>query len=68
MKKIACSSKGKDLRTHFKNNFHVGRAIKGMLINKAESYLKEVLEHKKSIPYSRYDHSMGEQEKLKYMD
>ena len=30
-----------------------------MLINKAESYLKEVLEHKKSIPYSRYDHSMG---------
>ena len=34
MKKIACSSKGKDLRTYFKNNFHVGRAIKGMLIKK----------------------------------
>ena len=30
-----------------------------MLINKAESYLKEVLEHRKFIPYSRYDHSMG---------
>ena len=30
-----------------------------MLINKAESYLKEVLEHKKCIPFSRYDHSMG---------
>ena len=30
-----------------------------MLINKAEAYLKEVLEHKKCIPFSRYDHSMG---------
>ena len=59
MKKIACSSKGKNLSTHFKNTFHVGRAIKSMLINKAESYLKEVLEHKKCIQYSRYDHSMG---------
>jgi len=37
----------------------VGRAIKGMLLNKAEAYLKEVLEHKKCIPFSRYDHSMG---------
>ena len=37
----------------------MGRAIKGMLLNKAEAYLKEVLEHKKCIPFSRYDHSMG---------
>ena len=55
----SCSSKGKDLRTHFKNTFHVGRAIKGMLLLKAEAYLKEVLEHKKCIPFSRYDGSMG---------
>ena len=55
----SCSSKGKDLRTHFKNTFHVGRAIKGMLLLKAEAYLKEVLENKKCIPFSRYDGSMG---------
>jgi len=55
----SCTSKGKDLRTHYKNTFHVGRAIKGMLINKAEEYLKDVLEHKRCIPYSRYDHSVG---------
>ena len=55
----SCSSKGKDLRTHFKNTFHVGRAIKGMSLLKAEAYLKEVLEHKKCIPFSRYDGSMG---------
>ena len=56
---IACTAKGKDLRTHFKNTFHVGRAIKGMLLHKAEEYLKEVLEHKRCIPYSRFDHSVG---------
>ena len=56
---IACTSKGKDLRTHFKNTFHVGRAIKGMLLTKAEEYLKDVLEHKRCVPFSRYDHSVG---------
>jgi len=30
-----------------------------MLINKAEEYLKDVLDHKRCIPYSRYDHSVG---------
>ena len=30
-----------------------------MLLNKAEQYLKDVLEHKRCIPYSRYDHSVG---------
>ena len=43
---IACTAKGKDLRTHWKNTFHVGRAIKGMLLNKSEEYLKDVFEHK----------------------
>ena len=30
-----------------------------MLLTKAEEYLKDVLEHKRCIPYSRYDHSVG---------
>ena len=55
----SCSSKGNDLRTHFKNTYEIGRAIRGMMVKKAEQYLKEVLEHKKCIPYTRYNHSMG---------
>ena len=55
----SCSTKGKDLRTHYKNTYEVGKAIKGMLIKKAEAYLKEVLEHKRCIPYTKYDGSMG---------
>ena len=30
-----------------------------MLLNKAEEYLKDVWEHKRCIPFSRYDHSIG---------
>ena len=30
-----------------------------MLLTKAEAYLKDVLEHKRCIPYSRFDHSTG---------
>ena len=30
-----------------------------MLVNKAEEYLNDVLEHKRCIPYSRFDHSVG---------
>ena len=55
----SCSTKGKDLRTHYKNTYEVGKAIKGMLLKKAEQYLKEVLEHKRCIPYTKYDGSMG---------
>ena len=55
----SCSAKARDLRTHFKNMFHVGRAIKGMLLNKAITYLNDVLEHKRCIPVSRYETHMG---------
>ena len=30
-----------------------------MLVNKAEEYLNDVLEHKRCIPYSRFDGSVG---------
>ena len=30
-----------------------------MLISRAEQYLKDVLEHKTCIPFSRYNHSVG---------
>ena len=58
-KNLACTVKGKILKINFKNTFHEERAIKEMLINKAEEYLNSVLEDKWCIPYSRFDHSVG---------
>jgi large subunit ribosomal protein L17e len=53
------SSQGKDLRVHYKNTYEVGKAIKGMLVKKAQQYLREVLAHTRCIPYTKYDGSMG---------
>lgn len=55
----SASSKGRDLRTHFKNTYEVAQAIKGMSVIKAQRYLKEVLDHKKCVPFTKYNHSMG---------
>ena len=55
----AVSSKGNDLRVHYKNTYEVGKAIKGMLVKKAQQYLREVLAHQRCIPYTKYDGSMG---------
>ena len=33
--KKACKAQGFDLRTHFKNTFQVGRAIRGMQLMRA---------------------------------
>ena len=37
--KKSCKASGSDLRTHFKNTFQVGRAIRGMQLMKAQKYL-----------------------------
>ena len=55
----SATSKGRDLRTHFKNTYEVAQTLKGMLVTKAEKYLNEVLAHKKCIPFTKFNHSMG---------
>ena len=39
-------AKAFDLRVHFKNTYETAKAIKGMLLNKAQQYLDQVLKHK----------------------
>jgi large subunit ribosomal protein L17e len=47
------------LRAHFKNTYETGKAIKGMLLKKAEQYLNDVLEHKRCVPFTKYEGSTG---------
>ncbi|KAH0795397.1 ribosomal protein L22 [Histomonas meleagridis] len=42
-------------RVHFKPMFETGRAIKGMKVSKALSYLEAVIEHKRAVPFFRYN-------------
>jgi large subunit ribosomal protein L17e len=47
------------LRVHFKNTYETGKAIKGMLVKKAENYLNDVLNHTRCVPFTKYDGSTG---------
>jgi len=52
-------AKGSDLRVHFKNTWQVARAIRGMPLAKAKTYLDQVMDHKRCIPYIKFNHAAG---------
>lgn len=54
-----CVANAKDLRVHFKNTYETAKAIKGMLVHKAQAYLQQVLDHERCIPFTRYTGSTG---------
>merc|ERR1711937_251703 len=55
----SCKTRGKYIRVHFKNTHETARMIKGMNLRKAQRYLKDVIEHKRCVPFLRYNKSAG---------
>ena len=55
----AAKARGNDMRVHYKNTHEVADAIKGMKLEKAQRYLKDVIEHKQCIPFRRYSATAG---------
>jgi len=53
------SAKGSNLRVHFKNTRETAMAIKGMKLKKAQQFLKDVINHKRAVPFRRYDGGVG---------
>ena len=51
---LAAKAKVADLRAHFKNTYNTARAIKGLLLKKAITYMENVLEHKSIIPFRKF--------------
>jgi len=52
-------SHGEYLRTHFKNMREVAAALSGMKLTKAYSYLSDVKDHKRVIPFRRFSGGVG---------
>ena len=52
-------TRSNDTRVSFKNTYETARACQGMTIPTAIKYLEDVLEHKRCIPYRRFNGSMG---------
>ncbi|KAJ8495190.1 hypothetical protein ONZ45_g12972 [Pleurotus djamor] len=52
-------ARGEYLRTHFKNMREVAAAVTGMKLTKAYTYLGDVQEHKRVIPFRRFAGGVG---------
>eukprot|EP01055_Gregarina_sp_Pseudo9_P002844 Gregarina_sp_Pseudo_9__2843@NODE_3072_length_761_cov_286_106648_g2802_i0_p1_GENE_NODE_3072_length_761_cov_286_106648_g2802_i0NODE_3072_length_761_cov_286_106648_g2802_i0_p1_ORF_typecomplete_len190_score24_55Ribosomal_L22/PF00237_19/9_7e34NRBF2_MIT/PF17169_4/32NRBF2_MIT/PF17169_4/10_NODE_3072_length_761_cov_286_106648_g2802_i064633 len=55
----SASARGADLRVHFKNTYETAAAIRGRNLLEAKKYLEAVLEHKRCIPYRKYNGGIG---------
>jgi len=52
-------ARGADLRVHFKNTAETAAAVRGMNVNKAIKYLEAVMDHKRCIPFLRFNGGVG---------
>eukprot|EP01017_Pseudomicrothorax_dubius_P017145 TRINITY_DN19462_c0_g1_i1.p1 TRINITY_DN19462_c0_g1~~TRINITY_DN19462_c0_g1_i1.p1 ORF type:complete len:206 (-),score=66.62 TRINITY_DN19462_c0_g1_i1:132-749(-) len=52
-------ARGQDLRVHFKNTYETAKAVKGLTVARARSYLRDVLAHKRCVPFTRYRNHVG---------
>ncbi|XP_062950385.1 large ribosomal subunit protein uL22-like [Cynocephalus volans] len=55
----SCKSRGSNLHVHFKNTHETTQAIKGMRIQKATKYLKDVTLQKQCVPFQHYNGVVG---------
>ncbi|XP_076242986.1 ribosomal protein L17 [Calliopsis andreniformis] len=55
----SCKARGSNLRVHFKNTHETARAIKNMLLKRAQKYLKNIIEHKECVPFRRFNGGVG---------
>jgi large subunit ribosomal protein L22 len=50
---------GRELRVSHKHSREICHTVKGMMLTKAKDYLKDVMEKKKAIPFTRYNKKAG---------
>ena len=52
-------ARGKDVRVHFKNTYECAKMMKGKTIDEVRSYFNAVLDHKRCIPFQRFNGGIG---------
>jgi len=50
---------GRELRVSRKHSREICRTIKGMMLTNAKTYLRDVVEKKKAVPFRRYQKKLG---------
>ena len=54
MENKSAKARGSDLRVHFKNTRETVRTLAGMTVKKAFRYMRDVVAHKRCVPFRRY--------------
>ena len=54
-----CKARGSYLRVHFKNTRNVAHRIRQMKLKEAQKFLQDVIEHKRAVPFTRYNGGPG---------
>ena len=57
---------GREIRVSHKHAREVCHALKGMMLTKAKTYLQDVMEKKKAIPFKRYNKKAGHRKGLEH--
>ncbi|VDP78115.1 unnamed protein product [Echinostoma caproni] len=60
-----CKARVPYLRAHFKNTHECARAIKGMTLQRAQTFLKNVIEKKEIVPFRRFNSGIGRKAQAK---
>ena len=55
----ASMAKGENLKVHFKNTYETANAIKGMKVERAEQFLKNVIYKKEIVPFRKHNGGVG---------
>ena len=55
----SAKASGRDLRVHYKNTYETAKAIRGLTVAKAKQYLKDVLAHRRCVPFTKHFRGTG---------
>lgn len=65
--RAAAKAKGSHLRVHFKNTVEVMNAVRGMKLERAKQYMKNVLAHKEAVPFTHFQGGRGRHAQVRTM-
>ena len=52
-------ARGNDVKVHFKNTYEAAKMMKGKTIPESKQYFNDVLEHKRCVPFQRFNGGVG---------
>ena len=55
----SAKARGDGVKCHFKNTVETANACKGMVVSDAVKYLEDVKDHKRAVPFKRFNRGIG---------